>query len=442
MPNGTKRTTGGAAGPFCPIGHLLFPPGYELVVGTSQIYELELAIAESRALTSLEAVLRSAYFASVEGQKTNHFRMCTVSPLQVDKASSARRKTFFQANLFKTGYSTHGLFPYRGKFHPQMIKAVINAIGMKPGDTLLDPMMGSGTACLEATLQGMNAVGIDASPFCVLMAEGKQAGAKASVQSMRSLEKEASDIFEGFDVPEPDLPLFRWNGPKATDSSEKKPKSNRGLDAFLRLCYLDAMGYAARRAKKSIKELFPVVLQRYVSAVQNFASVRDELGLELGNATYREGNACDLKAVGVADSSIDGIVTSPPYSFAIDYLANDAPQLQYMGVTADPLRDVMIGLRGESLKERVSNYLADMKTVLKECHRVLRSDRYAVVVVGTNSNQLKRVMGTGEDDLKMDRETIRAADEAGFTLAYDLIHPIEGIHNTMRDEHLLFFRKT
>src|SRR3989338_7117364 len=64
--------------------------------------------------------------------------------------SSSRLKSFFQTNQFKTGYATHGLFPYRGKFHPQMIKALLNVLDIKPGHVVLDPMAGSSTVAVEA----------------------------------------------------------------------------------------------------------------------------------------------------------------------------------------------------------------------------------------------------------------------------------------------------
>ncbi len=432
----TRRTTASKTTPFASIEELLFPPGYKLLLGTTQIYEIQLAAAESRALSKQEIIERGAYFASIDETKTNHFRLCGVSPVQVDSSSSARRKNFFQANLFKTGYATHGLFPYRGKFHPQMIKAVINTIGLKPGDQLLDPMMGSGTACLEASLLGVNAIGIDASPFCVLMATGKQEGALATLREIKEIERAGESLFDQFHVAEPDGDLFRWIA-----HSKGKPKFKITSENFVHLCYLDAMGYAARRRKKQARDLFPVVLERYVGAARNFVAMRDELQMTLGTSRYVQGDARDLSGAGIADNSIDGIVTSPPYSFAIDYLANDAQQLEYLGVDADELRLRMIGLRGKNLAIRVQEYLIDMQRVFKEASRVLKPGAYAVFIVGTNSNQLKRAMGTGADELKIDEEFVSMARAVELDLVQDVIHPIEGIHNTMRDEHLLFFRK-
>ena len=444
MPVATRKRRSGAnngreISPFQSVEELLFPKGYRLLMGTSQIYELELAVAESRVLTEAEVVSRGAYFAAINGVETNHVKMCGVTPVQVDASSSARRKSFFAANIFKTGYATHGLFPYRGKYHPQMVKAIINIIGLKPCETLLDPMMGSGTACLEASLVGVNAVGIDASPFCVLMATGKQQGAGARASDVAAVASRADCLFDELDRGNATVSLASVTGGKRKAAGRNKAEAS--IQKFAQLCYLDAMGYAARRTSKSPRELFPLVLQRYIAAAGNFGAVRDQLDLRLGDTRYSQGDARDLLSAGINDSSIDGIVTSPPYSFAIDYLENDAAQLSYLHVDAGALREKMIGLRGGSLRERIECYLTDMNSVFGECARVLKGGRFAVFVVGTNSNQLKRALGNDADEIRIDEAFVKIAAAHGLRLDRDIIHPIEGIYNTMRDEHILFFRK-
>ena len=147
----------------------ILPEKYKLVPQLNEVYELELAFYESQILSEEEILRNGAYFAKVNGQPTRHFLICQGEPLKLAEHSSSRLKSFFKNNQFKTGYATNGLFPYRGKFHPQMIKGLINIMGCKPGDTVLDPMMGSGTVLIEATLMGINSIGIDASPFCSFM---------------------------------------------------------------------------------------------------------------------------------------------------------------------------------------------------------------------------------------------------------------------------------
>ena len=67
-------------------------------------------------------------------------------------------------------YATHGLHPYKGKFYPQLAKALLNIAQVPQGATVLDPYCGSGTVLLESQLNGYQAVGFDVNPVAVLLA--------------------------------------------------------------------------------------------------------------------------------------------------------------------------------------------------------------------------------------------------------------------------------
>jgi len=151
----------------------LFPPHLEVVPDIKEIYELELAFYESQILDDDELIRNGAFFLRIGEVLSRHFLICSGQPIKLPDYSSSRLKSFFERNQFRTGYATHGLFPYSGKFHPQMIKGLMNIMGLKPGDTVLDPMMGSGTTLIEACLMGINSIGIDASPFCGFMTQTK-----------------------------------------------------------------------------------------------------------------------------------------------------------------------------------------------------------------------------------------------------------------------------
>ena len=101
-----------------------------------------MAYYESQQLSEEELIKNGAYFARVGESFTRHFLTCSGKPVKLPDYSSSRLRAFFKTNQFKTGYATHGLFPYRGKFHPQMIKGVLNTMGLHPGDSVLDPMIG------------------------------------------------------------------------------------------------------------------------------------------------------------------------------------------------------------------------------------------------------------------------------------------------------------
>lgn len=57
---------------------------------------------------------------------------------------------------------THGFYKYPARFSPDFARAAIEAF-TKPGDVVLDPHMGGGTALVEAHALGREAVGVDIS---------------------------------------------------------------------------------------------------------------------------------------------------------------------------------------------------------------------------------------------------------------------------------------
>ncbi|NQV19365.1 MAG: hypothetical protein HQ534_12585 [Armatimonadetes bacterium] len=71
------------------------------------------------------------------------------------------------------------------------------------------------------------------------------------------------------------------------------------------------------------------------------------------------------------NNSIDGVITSPPYSFAIDYVKNDEAQLNFLGYDVNDLRGKMIGLVSKDKNERLENYFRDMKSVCSEVSRII-----------------------------------------------------------------------
>src|SRR5438552_18586459 len=103
---------------------------------------------------------------------------------------------------------------------------------------------------------------------------------------------------------------------------------------------------------------------------------------DMADATVLRGDARSLPLDG---GSIDGVLFSPPYSFAIDCLENDSFHLNYLGVDLDALRNGMVGLRGRTPREKFDFYRQDMARVMAECARVLRPGRFCAVVVGTNN---------------------------------------------------------
>ena len=80
--------------------------------------------------------------------------------------------------------------------------------------------------------------------------------------------------------------------------------------------------------------------------------------------------------------------------------------------------------------------------VLSECARVLRSGRFCTIIVGTNSNQLGKVLGVSPDEVKGLHEILIDMGESdGLKPVKVMSRPIIGISNTMRREYILLLQK-
>lgn len=369
--------------------------------------------------------------------------------------SSSRLQSFFAKNIFRTGYATHGLFPYRGKFHPQMIRGLINIMGLKPGDTILDPMMGSGTVPVEATLMGIHSVGIDISPFCRFMAQTKYDALTMTLTRAKNALLHADEVFAYFQRKNssPEKQEKARHSAKARRfvgvmeegseygqtfpgkaSSEKGPET---IDTYnlLLLAYLDSVGYSQRSSRATPVVQFKAILERYVFVVEKIQHVLAGCKPELGESRIMEG---DARRLPLSDSTVDGIIFSPPYSFAIDYLKNDSFHLAFLKADLSGLRENMVGLRGGNLLEKFEFYKDDMTRVLAECARVLRPGKMCVILVGTNTNQLSKVLRVDPNDvLGLDEILAVQAKGFGLNLVKTMSRPITGISNTMRREEIL-----
>jgi len=437
----------------------LFPAHLELVPQLNEVYELELAFLESQLLEDDEIVQNGAYFGRVGDVLTRHFLMCSGEPVRLPAHSSSRLRSFFTTNQFKTGYATHGLFPYRGKFHPQMIKGLLNAMGLKPGETVLDPMMGSGTLLIEARLMGINSYGVDASPFCRFMTQAKLDGLDIALGPVRAALEHCESVFEHFhNVAGHPLghreargcaapgALFSTIDPDAKGNirltdKEALPDGCQADDVygFLLLAYLDSAGYAQRSQRKPPYEQFRAILERYLFVAEKIQHVLAGAEDELGSATALEGDARQLP---LESNSVDGILFSPPYSFAIDYLMNDAFHLGFMGVDTEELRQRMVGLRGSTARRKLESYKTDMDKVLAECSRVLRPGRICTIIVGTNNNQLGKILGISSDSVQgIDEMLVELASSHDLRLVRKISRQITGMANTMRSEFIVMLQR-
>jgi len=254
------------------------------------------------------------------------------------------------------------------------------------------------------------------SPFCELMGRVKTFALNLDFKILESIVKDSKEV------------LGKLKKEKVPDYFiNNKEDKKRNYYEIVLLAFLDTMGFASR-SSSSIDKLFPRVLERYIATIKFFQEARQKLDLRIGKSKIIQGSALNLP---IGDNSIDAIITSPPYSFAIDYLKNDQPQLEYLGYKLESLRNEMIGLQGQGVENKLEIYFDKMRVALKEMQRVSKKNAPIVIIIGTNDIQTNGV--------RLETKVIEIAGKQGLKYELDLIKPIRGLQNTMKDESILFF---
>jgi len=327
-------------------------------------------------------------------------------------------------------YLTHWYYPYKGKYHPRLVRATFNIIGLRFGQTVLDPFVGSGTTTLEAHIFGLNSVGFDISPVCVIMSKVKiSAGEVAEIISqyrdlaITAMKKEIDKI------PKSSKQLQLQKLTLNSDTNFYKQFLDTIEDKRVRDFYLLAqLIFASDRGRRSrdfgsfAKNLDNMILSAHdLTETEN----RIKQDRSLGKSDIQIANATSLP---LKDESIDAIVTSPPYSIALNYMENDKYALKELDINIDKLSNLCIGVRGQK-ERRLEFYEADMEKCYAEMYRVLKYDSKCVLVIGEAKYK------TIEHALDYCKNSL------GFTVLENLPKKIFGLYNTISDEKVIFLQK-
>ena len=158
-------------------------------------YELELAKREVRALFNPNSISetdrglllqgpidpdladRLVYFA--RASQGDHILHTLQSRLERANGNGPNRQS--------TRYSSHGLHEYKGKFNPQIARAILNFLNIPIGAKVIDPFCGSGTTLLECDHLGIHAIGLDINPLAVFIANAKLEAVRIPVSRLNQI---------------------------------------------------------------------------------------------------------------------------------------------------------------------------------------------------------------------------------------------------------------
>ncbi|MFZ6017119.1 MAG: hypothetical protein ACOYU0_05845 [Nitrospirota bacterium] len=407
----------------------------------------------------------------------------------VDWTSTDLRKPFL-----------HYLHKYKGKGDPRISRALINLLKVSEGDTILDPFAGSGAFIADAPTMGINAIGIEILNIGKTIAEVKcNLGIPLS-----EFKNHIIKLFESIDGYEKDVitdelqdiktKMKSGNGIKAYENiAQHLPKIlfvKKEIDHFQNIAIrkffhiLLSQQVVEFSEKKKIYDIMATfksyVEDRYLTlyATRKLAEI---LGVDFtkNKVTIIKGDSTNMSMI--PDNSIDGILTSPPYFDALDYIGNNRPSILILGFDEDlmwqstkmfyeskhrdekeyaeqlslmisdkyfsiqlPLSSLdLIKLLNESRRvyksKIVENYLKMMTLSFEECYRVLKKDKYYLMVISKYHSWLIH----GKEEII---ETSSILADIGKSVGFKVVDIIEhGLSKTDKGkigvEDILVFQK-
>ena len=287
-------------------------------------------------------------------------------------------------------YATHGLHEYRGKFFPQLVRALMNIARLPKDAIVLDPMCGSGTTLVEARLSGRESYGLDMNPLSVFITDVKcQALTIAPTALVDAYEEIERELRSPISLREESVQfglldytdqayLKRWFSWQVISELDHVQRAIHSLPEIgLRNFYYVALSNILRkvswqkdedlRVRREEKEFTPgqiimLFLKEAARSTQTVATfLAGSCPAKMGGYVVREADA--RRATNTLPELIgrvDAIITSPPYATALPYIDTDRLSLIYLGLLPrehHSERDaLMIGNREVTLRERKGHW--------------------------------------------------------------------------------------
>lgn len=335
---------------------------------------------------------------------------------------------------YSRDHYTNLMHSYPAKMYGPIAQSLL-CLYAKESDTILDPFCGTGTVLMQASLYGMHSIGIDINPLACLIAK-----TKTSKVSINKLKRETESLFSRIENHRGNylIPSFEnkdfWFEKDRQETlarilHEINKTTNLKYKNFFKVCFSSII----RKSSNADPEIMPPVkTRRMIKLIESGkkANVIEEFKKAVNANLIRLEKFCNdcnrsstVKVINgnflnieLQNNSVDLVITSPPYIGSQKYIRstrlenfwlnladeNTLIELDHktIGTESILMREIAIGklnipiadelirnIRNKDKKRAymVYKYFSNMEMCIKKIYRVLKKNKYLILVIGDNT---------------------------------------------------------
>ncbi len=276
----------------------------------------------------------------------------------------------------------HSWLKYKEGFSADLVNLLLDEMSIVSGDTVMDPFIGSGTTALVCQMRGINSIGYDIMPISKISIT-----AKANVTRYKIIELERLLIeFSKLELPDDYLgkttyiTITKTAYPKyneqfiqyATEWINNSSYSEEAKNLFA-LCIINSLercSYTIKsgqylswdsrspkvieankerlasgrrllpenHCRKEIGNIREIVIEELQHVIADIRTIQSNMEpISQATIEFKEKSVL-FELPEVAENTIDGVITSPPYCNRYDYTRTYALELVYLGIGEEKIK--------------------------------------------------------------------------------------------------------